>query len=542
MHKLLQQHAGAASSTTTPAAAPSSSSGGGGGVGAPQGVHVGGGTCPGDGRCDGTGGTSACSGCPTYNNAISARMDVDNTTAQTQVLGHGQAGREGTESARASPRAADSPAAAGESDGGAGGAAGGARAAVGALSCANCGTSTTPLWRRDDVGNNICNACGLYFKLHGTHRPNSMKKTVIKRRKRVPAAPGSASAPVSGGRMSDQAAAEALVSVGRGGAGGGVSAASGAGTGEDSDGELEQPRKKRTRRSVRTRASVAAEKDDEDVNMMDAEESGRESGREAGYSSVGGGGQHAPPNPRKRSHNGWTDNNRSASRSPRVGATFPGGVPPGLELLPNGIVAAALLGGSGAYMRPGSNVPSRTHSPLGPGAAIPPGYMIPPHVLPGGGYYPGGVAPAPGTDLSSLMNLGMAAGVALSMSGPPTVADLERHYVELAEHKRRWEEMMDRTERLMVGVKRTIEEMKGLTSASASRAGSPSHQMRTVPSSQNGSPRQPEVTVTAASEGVGEGEGTLQAPAPSVPLAPRPGERKGMVWQLSEPASAPEVA
>ncbi|KAJ3134837.1 putative electron transfer flavoprotein subunit [Geranomyces variabilis] len=54
------------------------------------------------------------------------------------------------------------------------------------MQCINCSTTSTPLWRRDDKGNPICNACGLYFKLHSSHRPVTMKRAVIKRRKRVP--------------------------------------------------------------------------------------------------------------------------------------------------------------------------------------------------------------------------------------------------------------------------------------------------------------------------------------------------------------------
>ncbi|KAI9477907.1 MAG: hypothetical protein EXX96DRAFT_568652 [Benjaminiella poitrasii] len=86
------------------------------------------GSCPGGGQCNGTGGSASCEGCPAFN--------------QHQVNRH-------------------------------------------ALICANCRTTTTPLWRRDEMGNTICNACGLYYKLHNVHRPVSMKRSMIKRRKRI---------------------------------------------------------------------------------------------------------------------------------------------------------------------------------------------------------------------------------------------------------------------------------------------------------------------------------------------------------------------
>lgn len=451
MHNLLQQHSAAAAPTV---ASPSNKS------------HTGG-TCPGDGRCDGTGGTNACAGCPTFNNAlgVSSRMDLDSPTQRHHSPKNG---------------AASPPA--NESDASTNGLAANAKKAkptVGALSCANCGTSTTPLWRRDDVGNNICNACGLYFKLHGTHRPNSMKKTVIKRRKRVPAAPGSVGG-VPAGRLSDQAAAEALVSVGRGAI---SSASAGGATGEESEGENDQPRRKRARRG-KTRSSAA----DNDVDMDGGEES--EGGR-------------VTRNRQKVRANGWNEPRAEsplARNSPRVPQAFPAPfeIPP-FGGLGNGVAAAAaLLSGQAMLRHSNSNAPSRSHSPLNPANAMPPpGYMLPP---PPGLHVPGYYGPPP-TDMA-LMNLGMAAGVALNF-GIPTLADLERHYAELGEQKKRWEEMMERTDKIMAGVKRTIDEMKAISTVSAS-------QPQSQAQSRQQSPQAPAAPATTS------------APSTSNPSSPKP--------------------
>lgn len=51
-------------------------------------------------------------------------------------------------------------------------------------SCSNCHTTQTTLWRRNSNGDPVCNACGLYYKLHGVNRPLTMKKEGIQTRNR----------------------------------------------------------------------------------------------------------------------------------------------------------------------------------------------------------------------------------------------------------------------------------------------------------------------------------------------------------------------
>lgn len=50
--------------------------------------------------------------------------------------------------------------------------------------CNNCHAVQTTIWRRDRFGNIVCNACGLYYKLHNYDRPCRMRRDEIHKRNR----------------------------------------------------------------------------------------------------------------------------------------------------------------------------------------------------------------------------------------------------------------------------------------------------------------------------------------------------------------------
>lgn len=50
--------------------------------------------------------------------------------------------------------------------------------------CNNCHAVQTTIWRRDRFGNIVCNACGLYYKLHNYDRPGRMRRDEIHKRNR----------------------------------------------------------------------------------------------------------------------------------------------------------------------------------------------------------------------------------------------------------------------------------------------------------------------------------------------------------------------
>ncbi|KAJ2733574.1 GATA type transcriptional activator of nitrogen-regulated proteins [Coemansia sp. BCRC 34962] len=194
------------------------------------------GSCPGDGTCNGKGGGPSCDGCPAYNQKhlphttraigqhnqsshihMASGAGVRRLTAaeRAAAIANGAAtdehgnivgplpesaigpGRVPPSVAAAIAEAAAAAAAASSSGGRRGSSSAGVESSSGVgferAVCFNCGTDYTPLWRRDAEGHIACNACGLYYKLHGKHRPISMKRTTIKRRRRGinPTAPSS---------------------------------------------------------------------------------------------------------------------------------------------------------------------------------------------------------------------------------------------------------------------------------------------------------------------------------------------------------------
>lgn len=145
------------------------------------------------------GGLSRNNSVPNSMNQLSMTQIKPSTSqarpGQSPTVEHHTSPRSGRSSRATSPGAALSQSL-GRGPGGGGAAATGSGSSSAAASgkdastgasphCTNCGTQTTPLWRRNPEGQPLCNACGLFLKLHGVVRPLSLKTDVIKKRNRA---------------------------------------------------------------------------------------------------------------------------------------------------------------------------------------------------------------------------------------------------------------------------------------------------------------------------------------------------------------------
>jgi GATA-binding protein, other eukaryote len=145
-------------------------------------------------------------------------------------------------------------------------------------------------------------------------------------------------------------------------------------------------------------------------------------------------------------------------------------------------------------------------------------------------------------------------------SGVPSVVEMERHYFELGEQKRKLEEMLDKTDRMMIGLKRGMDEMRGVSSQVYTSQGQSQQQVPPIGMHhpQNQQPSMPRIPSDhqqqQALARMGEQHQQQQqalarmssgAPAPmALPLALNPrqdGERRESVWPVME-AEASQAA
>lgn len=369
-----------------------------------------------------------------------------------------------------------------------------------------------------------------------------MKKTVIKRRKRVPAAAGMSSA-----RITDHQAAEALVGIGQSGS-------QHANTGGEESEEEPQPRRKRARRGKSDREKGRARDKDEDEDMGDPDdESPLESGGRRGkgerasarkasrdsHSSLWAEGalsmhhqiaealgdrshslprvmQPGPDLDRFAHHLGRVPSGHGAFIGSSHGLDLPplnaalgeryGYGPPGL------LGARDFSGAQSSYMRSGSNAPSRTHSPLNPGmAAAGVGYVLPqPHGV-GHGYYGlgHGHSPPPHDVLNGVLTV------------VPTVGELRQHHMELLSQRGRLEELLEKTDRMLAGLKRGIDEMMGAPQPSPQPSqpqAQPQHQAQTLPQP---APQQPPSHEQPPQQSPPSGMTPVVSPVPRPSAPPR---------------------